>query len=101
MGDREIKVDAFTVGKHSRTIEQKNSILQTKASKSKVKGGKTNFSGYTKGISCKGDLDAAVTGLTSDVNKDCNNIRRAASELNGLDVDISKKLDGKGIFLMK
>ena len=101
MGNREIKVDAFTVSRHAQTMSQKNSALQTKASASRVKGGTTNFKGYTKGISCKSELSSAVAGLVSDIRKDCGNIRLAASELNGLDVEISKKLDGKGLFLMK
>jgi len=101
MGNREIKVDAFTVSRHSQAMSQKNSNLQTKASKSNVDGGKTNFSGYTKGISCNVELKGAVAALVSDINKDCNNIRYAAAELNGLDVEISKKLDGMNLNIMK
>ncbi|MBR2674834.1 MAG: TIGR04197 family type VII secretion effector [Mogibacterium sp.] len=99
MGNRVIKIDASAVSVHTMRLNTKNSNLRSKASNSFLFGGKTNFTGYTKGIACRKDFGDVIITLVKKIEQDCKNVNYAAAELNGMDAEISKKLDGKGLFL--
>lgn len=99
MGKRVIKINASTVSRHTMRLSTKNNTLRGKVSRSSVKEGKTNFSGYIKGITCRKDFGKAVSALVKKIDEDCKNVNYAAAELNGMDAEISRKLDGKGLFL--
>lgn len=101
MGNGKIKIDAFSVSKHARTMSQKNANLSHRGEKCGVNGGSTNFKGYTEGIECMKDYASILAELTKKISEDCNNIRYAASEFNGLDVEISRKIEGIGSNISK
>lgn len=99
MGKREIKINASTVSRHTMRLSTRNNTLRGKVLRSSVKEGKTNFVGYLNGIKCRKDFGNVVSVLVKKIDEDCKNVNYAAAELNGMDAEISKKLDGKGLFL--
>lgn len=88
MANNEIRINIGTVRRHASEIKTSNSSLASKGS-SKVSAGTTNFTGYTLGVPCSGSMSRIMNSLTNKVDKDCDNLNRAAEAMNKMDKHIS------------